>query len=123
MVSARRRDLAELELAEMETLFADKGIPAYRARQVFRWFWKRGIADFEAFVWYGYQGPANLPRPVLERLNGEIVRAAELPDVRERMVGLGLETMILTPEPFGQFIARDLRKWAEVVKAANIKAQ
>jgi len=82
-----------------------------------------GIADFEAFVWYGYQGPANLPRPVLERLNGEIVRAAELPDVRERMLGLGLETMILTPEPFGQFIARDLRKWAEVVKAANIKAQ
>jgi len=82
-----------------------------------------GIADFEAFVWYGYQGPANLPRPVLERLNGEIVRAAELPDVRERMLGLGLETMILTPEPFAQFIARDLKKWAEVVKAANIKAQ
>jgi 23S rRNA (adenine2503-C2)-methyltransferase len=50
MVSARRRDLAELELAEMETLFADKGIPAYRARQVFRWFWKRGIADFEAMT-------------------------------------------------------------------------
>ncbi|MCC6531208.1 MAG: tripartite tricarboxylate transporter substrate binding protein [Burkholderiales bacterium] len=82
-----------------------------------------GIANFEAFVWYGYQGPAQLPRPVVERLNGEIVRAAELPDVRERMLGLGLETMILTPKPFAQFIVRDLKKWAEVVRLANIKAQ
>jgi len=81
-----------------------------------------GIADFEASVWYGYQGPAGLPRAVVEKLSTEIARAAELPDVRERLVGLGLETAMMMPDAFKPFIARELKKWAEVVKAANIRA-
>jgi 23S rRNA (adenine2503-C2)-methyltransferase len=50
MVSARRIDLAGLERAEIEALFVDQQIPAYRARQVFRWFWTRGVADFDAMT-------------------------------------------------------------------------
>jgi tripartite-type tricarboxylate transporter receptor subunit TctC len=81
-----------------------------------------GVADFDAFIWYGYQGPAGLPRSVVDKLSREIARAAELPDVKERFAGMGLETMILMPHAFRPFIAKELKKWGDVVKAANIKA-
>ncbi len=50
MARARPVDLARLELNELETLFAERQIPAFHARQVFRWFWKRGIDDFAAMT-------------------------------------------------------------------------
>ena len=43
-------DLAELELGEVEALFAARELPSFHARQVFRWFWKRGVADFSAMT-------------------------------------------------------------------------
>ena len=82
-----------------------------------------GVPDFEAFIWYGYQGPAGLPRRVVDKLSAEIARAAGLPDVKERLAGMGLESMILMPDEFRPFIAKELRKWGDVVKAANIKAE
>ncbi len=82
-----------------------------------------GVPDFEAFIWYGYQGPAGMPNAVVDKLSREIARAAELPDVKERFAGMGLETMILMPDAFRPFIAKELRKWGDVVKAANIKAE
>jgi len=81
-----------------------------------------GVADFDAFIWYGYQGPAGLPKSVVDKLSREIARAAALPDVKERFAGMGLETMILMPDAFRPFIAKELKKWGDVVKAANIKA-
>src|SRR5262245_26442242 len=50
MTGARAVDLAELELAELEALFVQRGIAAFHARQVFRWIWKRGIADCDAMT-------------------------------------------------------------------------
>ncbi len=82
-----------------------------------------GVKDFEAAIWYGYQAPAGLPKPVLNTLSTEIVRAAQLPDVRERFLGLGLEPLILMPVEFRAYIAADLKKWADVAKAARIKAE
>jgi len=82
-----------------------------------------GVRDFEAAIWYGYQGPAGMPKPVVDKLSKEIARVAELPDVRERFLGIGLEPLILMPREFHAYIAADLKKWAEVVKAANIKAE
>ncbi|HEV7821372.1 MAG TPA: tripartite tricarboxylate transporter substrate binding protein [Burkholderiales bacterium] len=82
-----------------------------------------GVRDFEAAIWYGYQGPAGLPKPVVGKLSTEISRAAQLPDVRERFLGVGLEPLILMPKEFHAYVAADLKKWADVVKAANIKAE
>jgi tripartite-type tricarboxylate transporter receptor subunit TctC len=82
-----------------------------------------GVSDFEAFIWYGYQGPAGLPKAVVAKLSAEIARAVELPDVKERFASMGLESMILMPDAFRAFIANELRKWSDVVKAANIKAE
>ena len=82
-----------------------------------------GVRDFEAAIWYGYQGPAGMPKSVVDKLSSEISRAAELPDVRERFQGLGLEPLILMPREFRAYVAADLKLWAEVTKAANIKAE
>ncbi len=82
-----------------------------------------GIHDFEAAIWYGYQGPAALPKSIVGILSTEIARVAQLPDVRERFLGLGLEPLTLMPREFHAFIAAELKKWAGVVKAANIKAE
>ena len=82
-----------------------------------------GIRDFEAAIWYGYQGPAGLPPPVVATLSTEILRTVQLPDVRERFLGLGLEPLLLMPREFHTYIAAELKKWAEVVKAANIRAE
>ena len=82
-----------------------------------------GVRDFEAAIWYGYQGPAGMPKAVVNTLSTEIARAADLPDVRERFAGMGLEPLTLMPREFYAYIAAELKKWAEVVKAANIKAE
>ena len=82
-----------------------------------------GVRDFEAAIWYGYQGPAGMPKAVVNTLSTEIARAADLPDVRERFAGMGLEPLTLMPREFHAYIAAELKKWAEVVKAANIKAE
>ena len=82
-----------------------------------------GVPDFEAAIWYGYQGPAGIPKPVVDKLAAEIARATELPDVKERFTGMGLEVTLLGPDAFRQYIAKELKKWGDVVKAAGIKAE
>ena len=57
---ARQVDLSGLERAEIEGIFSEQGIPAFHARQVFRWFWKRGVADFDAMTDLGRQLRATL---------------------------------------------------------------
>jgi tripartite-type tricarboxylate transporter receptor subunit TctC len=74
-------------------------------------------------IWYGYQGPAGMPKPIVDKLAAEIARAAELPDVKERFAGMGLEVTLLGPDAFRQYIARELKKWGEVTKAAGIKPE
>lgn len=82
-----------------------------------------GVPDFEAAIWYGYQGPAGMPKPIVDRLAAEIARAAELPDVKERFAGMGLEVTLLGPDAFRQYIAKELKKWGDVTKAAGIKPE
>jgi tripartite-type tricarboxylate transporter receptor subunit TctC len=58
----------------------------------------------------------------VKRLNDEVVRAVRMPDVRERLVGLGVDPVGSTPEELSRVVARDLEKWTAVAKAANIKS-
>ncbi|MBC7842028.1 MAG: tripartite tricarboxylate transporter substrate binding protein [Gemmatimonadaceae bacterium] len=82
-----------------------------------------GIRDVEASNWYGVMAPAGLPKAILTTLNTEIVEAVRAPDLRERLVSLALEPITTTPEEFRTFIAAELKKWAAVVKSANIRAE
>ena len=79
-----------------------------------------GLPGFEATGWNGFLVPAKTPREIIAKLNQEVVKILALPDIQERMTRGGVETVGGTPEEFGAFIAREMEKWAKVVKDANL---
>jgi tripartite-type tricarboxylate transporter receptor subunit TctC len=80
-----------------------------------------GVPGFEAGSWYGLLAPAATPRAIVERLNREILRVLQLPDVRDRFMAEAFEVPRDTPGQFAAHIKADLPKWAKVVKDAGIK--
>ncbi len=82
-----------------------------------------GFPGFEATAWYGVLGPAGLPKPIVKRLHDETVAALKLPDVRERLNGVGFEIVGGTPEQFAEYMKTETVKWAKVVKASGVKAE
>jgi tripartite-type tricarboxylate transporter receptor subunit TctC len=82
-----------------------------------------GFPNFEATAWYGVHAPAKTPKPIVNRLNAEIVKALKLPDVKERLGSLGFEIAASTPEAYGKYIRSEITKWAKVVKASGAKPE
>lgn len=82
-----------------------------------------GVPEYDYATWYAYVAPAATPRPVIERLNADLSRALNLPDVRRRLGNLGLEVRPSSPDAVNQLIKSEITKWATVVKAAGIEAQ
>ncbi len=80
-----------------------------------------GFAGWEADQWYGVVAPAGTPAAVVSRLNAEINKALLLPDVAQQLAGEGAEPTPGTPQAFAQLIQREIPRWAEVVKAGNVK--
>ncbi len=81
------------------------------------------VPGFEATTWFAVFAPANTPRDVVLKINGEIQRIFKLPDVAEKMKTLGLEPWISSPEELGKFQAAEIVKWAKVVKDSGAKAE
>ncbi len=82
-----------------------------------------GFPGFEATAWYGVLAPAGTPKPIINRLHGEIVKALALPDVKERLGNVGFELVGSTPEAFGAYIKTETTKWAKVVKSSGVKPE
>ena len=80
-----------------------------------------GLPGFESLNWNGIVGPAGMPREIVSRLNREIVRAINLPDVKEKIIAQGNFAIGDSPEEFAAFIRAESDKWARVVKQANIR--
>lgn len=80
-----------------------------------------GYAGFEADQWYGVVAPAGTPAAVVSKLNAEINKALALPDVAQQLSVEGAQPMPTTPQAFGELIKREIPRWAEVVKAGNVK--
>jgi tripartite-type tricarboxylate transporter receptor subunit TctC len=80
-----------------------------------------GLPGFEALQWFGIFAPAGTPKDVVAKLNADIVKAARLPEVRERMTTLGADVVGNTPAEFAAFQKADTAKWAKVVKASGAK--
>jgi tripartite-type tricarboxylate transporter receptor subunit TctC len=81
-----------------------------------------GVPGFEAGSWYGLLAPAATPRAIIDKLNREIVRIVQLPDIRERLMAEAFDIPVDTPEAFAAYIKADVVKWAKVVKASGVKA-
>lgn len=86
-------------------------------------FAQAGVKGVEGENWNGVLAPAGVPQAIIMQLNREIVKAVNLPQVRERLAALSLEAIPSTPGEFKKVLDTELRKWAEVVKAANIQAE
>ena len=82
-----------------------------------------GLPGFEVTSWFGIAAPARTPRPIVDRLNAEIVRALGAPDLRERMLATGADPVGNTPEQYTAFVQNEIVKWGKVIKAAGIKGE
>ena len=80
-----------------------------------------GTKDFEADQWYGLVAPAGTPADVVAQLNKLVNASLASPAVRERLASEGAEPAPTTPQAFGELIAREIPRWARVIKAANIR--
>jgi tripartite-type tricarboxylate transporter receptor subunit TctC len=86
-------------------------------------FIEAGVTDFDINSWVGLLAPAKTPRAVVDKLNTELNAVLNDPVVRDRLNTLGITASPGGPERFGRDMARDLSRYAAVVKAAGIKAE
>jgi tripartite-type tricarboxylate transporter receptor subunit TctC len=83
---------------------------------------EQGYPGFETTQWYGLNAPAKVPAAIIKRLAEEAAKAAKNPTVAERFKVDDAEAVGSTPEEYAAFIATEQKRWGEVVRKANIKA-
>jgi tripartite-type tricarboxylate transporter receptor subunit TctC len=81
------------------------------------------LPGFEATTWFALFAPAGTPKPVVDRLNAEVLRVFRLPDVAERLKTLGLEAVLSSPEELATYQASEIVKWTRVVRESGAKAE
>jgi tripartite-type tricarboxylate transporter receptor subunit TctC len=80
-----------------------------------------GITDVDATGWYGALAPAGTPPAILARLHKEFAAALALPEIRERITAIGVEPVGGSSEEFRNYLLGERKKWAAVIRAANIR--
>ena len=79
------------------------------------------LPGFELNGWYGMLTPPGTPQAIITRLNREFTRLLAMPDVRERMLGVGVDPASSTPAEFGLFLKKESERWGKVMKDAGVK--
>jgi tripartite-type tricarboxylate transporter receptor subunit TctC len=82
-----------------------------------------GLTGFDANNWYGLVVPARTPRAIIERLNADVTKILEMPEVKTTLLNQGLDPAPGTPEQFGAYIKSERIKWAKVIKESGAKAE
>jgi tripartite-type tricarboxylate transporter receptor subunit TctC len=82
-----------------------------------------GLPGYESTQWFGILAPAATPRPIIDRLNQEIVRVLQNREMKDRINMEGGEVVGSSPEDFAKHIKSETEKWAKVIKAAGIKPE
>ncbi len=82
-----------------------------------------GFPGFECVGWFGWLAPARVSADIVTTLNRDIVRILKLPDMRERLSGLGADLVANSPQQFAAFIKNERDKWARVIRQAGIQAE
>jgi tripartite-type tricarboxylate transporter receptor subunit TctC len=82
-----------------------------------------GVPGFEVTAWFGLVAPANVPRPIIERLNREVGETLRAPATREKFAAAGVEITPSTPEELGERIRSDLPYWMQVMRDAGIRPE
>jgi len=82
-----------------------------------------GVKGYDVILWHGLIGPKGLPRPIVERVNGELNKALKAKDMEEKLAADGVTAAGGTPEQFAAIIKRDIEVWRGVVQRAGVKAE
>ena len=81
-----------------------------------------GVPDFEVVLWTSLFAPAGTPPAVVRKLQGEIAKIVQIPEIRERMTAIGIDPIGGTPEELAAQLRADLNRWTRVARAAGVKA-
>ena len=79
-----------------------------------------GFPDFEVSSWNGLLAPARTPKPIIDKLHQELVKIVAMPDIRERFAAQAADPVGSSPAEFRAYIEREIKRWGEVTRAANI---
>jgi tripartite-type tricarboxylate transporter receptor subunit TctC len=82
-----------------------------------------GVPGYDMSLWIGLFAPAGTPRDVVAKLSAEVARIVKLGDVRDKLLGMGVDPLGNTPEQVTDWIRREIARYGPVVKAGNIKAE
>ncbi len=80
-----------------------------------------GVPGYEATIWLGVIAPKGTPSPTVTRVNAEITKIVNRPDVKAEWAKQGAAAMTMTPDEFGKFVADDITKWERIVKISGAK--
>ncbi len=94
-------------------------LPEYPAVPTFR---ELGYPELVATVWFSLSGPAGMSPDIVNKLNAEVRRILQLPDVREKLRPEGIEPGTLDSKAFTEFVAAEVKRWAPVVRASGARA-
>jgi tripartite-type tricarboxylate transporter receptor subunit TctC len=82
-----------------------------------------GVSGFEATIWLGLMAPAGTPKDIVDRLNAEVRKFQEKPEIKEAWAKQGAVALSMDPAQFDAYLTADIAKWKRVIEQANIKAQ
>jgi tripartite-type tricarboxylate transporter receptor subunit TctC len=80
-----------------------------------------GVPGYEATGWNGVFAPAGTPRAIIAKLNADIVKVLNMPDVRERLTGMGSNPVGGTPEQFSAYVKQEIARWGKVIRDNKIR--
>ena len=80
-----------------------------------------GYPGFDVYAWFAFFAPAGTPREIINRLAADIGRAVQMPDIKERLAGQGIESAVGTPESLAVFLKNDWEIWDKLIREQGIK--
>ena len=86
-------------------------------------FAEAGMPEYTASAWYSVHAPAKTPHDIVARLNRELVRIVNLPDIRDKLKDLGSDGVGNSPEAFGQFVLVEHAKYGKLIKEMGVKPE
>jgi len=112
MPHVQSKQLSALAVTSAKRLQAAPGLPTVA---------EAGLPGYEYVTWYGVLAPVGTPRDIVTRLNAELVKIAQSPEIKRRLAAEGGETVSSTPEEFAAYIKQELKASADLVKLAHVK--
>ena len=82
-----------------------------------------GVPNYQFSTWYGIQVPAHTPADVIAKINADVIRAEQAPDVRTRLQALGVDPATSTPAAFGEMVSSEIARWTKVADSIGLRKE